>query len=65
MKYPYTVKFNGNWYAPGEDVPDGTADNKPAVSESANQRNIPQIEEVQSESTVEGDSRRRGRKSTK
>ena len=73
MTYPYAVKFNGKWYRPNEDVPD-TA--KPVVEtatdtveESAIQPVISQVKEVQSESdleqsetAVEDEPKRRGRK---
>lgn len=73
MTYPFAVKYNGKWYRPNEDVPD-TA--KPivetatdTVEESAIQPVISQVKEVQpksdleqSETAVEDESKRRGRR---
>lgn len=64
MTYPYAVKFNGKWYRPNEEVPD-TA--KPViepekVEESAIQPVISQVKEVQPETAVEDEPKRRGRK---
>ena len=55
MTYPYAVKFNGKWYRPNENVPNDTA------SESAIQPVISQVEEVQPETVVEDEPKRRGR----
>lgn len=70
MKYPYTVKANGQWYRPGEDVPETTKEISAstlieAVEESTNQPVASQIEEVQSEKAVEDAPKKRGRKSSK
>lgn len=66
MKYPYSVKHNGKWYKPGEEVPD-TAISKDAktVCESANLLGTSQVEEVQpeSEKVVEDEPKKRRRKS--
>lgn len=62
MKYPYAVKANGKWYRPNEEVPDGTISKMETVDESANQRGIPLIEEVQAEKAVEDAPKKRGRK---
>lgn len=62
MKYPYSVKANGKWYRPNENVPDAPVQE----AESTNQRDIPQVEEVQTaNAAVEDEPKRRGRKSTK
>ena len=58
MKYPYSVKANGKWFRPGEDVPDTAK----AVEESAIQPVISQVKEVQPEQAVEDEPKRRGRK---
>ena len=51
MIYPYTVKHNGKWYRPYDEVPDTVK-----TDESANQRGIPLIEEVRgADETVETD----------
>ena len=66
MTYPYAVKFNGKWYRPGENVPDNTVKQPEkvieAVEESAIQPVVPQIEEVQPETVVEGEPKRRRRR---
>lgn len=72
MTYPYAVKFNGKWYGPNDDVPDAQAKEKPVevnvlLDESAIQPVISQVKEVQpesvvSESAVEDEPKRRGRK---
>lgn len=61
MTYPYAVKFNGKWYRPNEDVPDATISKKENV-ESAIQPVISQVKEVQPETAVEDEPKRRGRK---
>lgn len=43
MKYPYSVKVNGKWYRPGEEIPD--------VQESTAKDAVP--EEVKITETVE------------
>lgn len=70
MKYPYSVKANGKWYRPGEDVPETTKEIAAptlieAVEESTNQPVASQIEEVQPEQAVEDAPKKRGRKSSK
>lgn len=71
MKYPYSVKANGKWFRPGEDVPEKTeAIAAPtlieSVEESANQPVASQIEEVQPEQAVEDAPKKpRGRRSSK
>ena len=66
MTYPYAVKYNGEWYRPGENVPDTAkpvAEKAPeTVEESAIQPVVPQIEEVQPETVVEGEPKRRRRR---
>ena len=61
MIYPYAVKANGCWYAPGQDVPTATAETD-TVSESANQSGGNPVEEVQPETVVESAPTKRGRK---
>lgn len=72
MKYPYSVKANGKWFRPGEDVPETTETVAAptlipeTVEEGANQPVASQIEEVQSEQTVEDAPKKpRGRRSSK
>ena len=67
MTYPYAVKFNGKWYRPGENVPDAQVEKKPIevnilLDGSAIQPVVPQIEEVQPETVVEGEPKRRRRR---
>lgn len=35
MKYPYSVKVNGKWYAAGKEIPDQKGTAKDAVPEAA------------------------------
>ncbi len=64
MKYPYSVKHDGKWYNPGEEVPDTAISEDTAVCDSANLLGAPQVEEVQpiSEKVVEDEPKKRGRK---
>ena len=66
MTYPYAVKYNGKWYRPNEDVPDTAkpvAEKVPeTVEESAIQPVISQVKEVQPETVVEGEPKRRRRR---
>ena len=67
MTYPYAVKYNGEWYRPGENVPDTQVEEKPVevnvlLDGSAIQPVVPQIEEVQPETVVEGEPKRRRRR---
>ena len=63
MTYPYAVKFNGKWYRPNEHVPDEAVLKTETVEEeSAIQPVISQVEEVQPETVVEDEPKRRGRR---
>lgn len=63
MKFPYTVKANGKWYKPGEDVPGtGMNETSSAMSDGANLIGAPRVEEVQPEKVVEDEPKQRGRK---
>ena len=70
MTYPYAVKHNGTWYRPGENVPDTSDEKKPVevnvlLDERAIQPVVPQIEEVQPETVVDGEPKRRRRRKSK
>ena len=64
MTYPYAVKFNGKWYRPNENVPDGTTETAAAIDdvESANLTVDTQVKEVQPETVVEDEPKKRGRR---
>lgn len=63
MTYPYAVKYNGKWYKPGENVPDETISaNVETVEASVIEPVITQVEEVQPETVVEDEPKRRGRR---
>lgn len=65
MTYPYAVKCNGKWYRPGENVPDmaeNAVEKTAGTVESAIQPVSSQVEEVQSETVVEAEPKRRGRR---
>ena len=67
MTYPYAVKFNGKWYRPNEEVPDTKVEEKPTSANvlldgRAIQPVISQVNEVQPETAVEDEPKRRRRK---
>lgn len=72
MIYKHSVKVNGIWYAPGEDVPEtseNVADDATITlaDEITNTRDASPVEEVHPENipAVEDAPRRRGRRSSK
>lgn len=72
MIYKHSVKVNGRWYVPGEDVPEtseNVADDATITlaDEITNTRDASPVEEVQPENipVVEDAPRRRGRRSSK
>lgn len=72
MIYKHSVKVNGRWYAPGENVPEtseNVADDATLTlaDEITNTRDASPVEEVQPENipAVEDAPRRRGRRSSK